>query len=98
MKCGHPGAYKELKPLSAATWSLPPAIEEEDIKKPTGRKREWRGRGLSGPAAAKRLRTAVGAKSRNYEELEDWEEGACRSLSDLFSQSTLDPSAVDSHA
>lgn len=73
------GAIKELKPLLALPWSLLPAVEVEDdptARKPTSRKREWRGRGWSGPAAAKRLWTAVEFRSRDYEDLEDWEEGA----------------------
>ncbi len=70
------GALKELKPLSALPWGRLPAVEEEDgsaaARKPA-RKREWRG--VSGVSAAKRLRSAKEFRAREYEDLEDWEEG-----------------------
>jgi len=78
-RCVSAGMLKELKPLSALPWSLLPAMEEEEDSvapgKSAGRKREWRGRGLSGLAGGKRQRTAVEYKAMDFAELEDWEEG-----------------------
>lgn len=77
-RCVAAGLMKELKPLSALPWTLLPAMEEDDSAAPgksAGRKREWRGRGLSGLAGGKRQRTGMEYKTRDFAELEDWEEG-----------------------